>query len=290
MTQTDNNNLSNSIIEQDSDYISRRLSEVNSIILDGSSFHLEDGLESSDQLLENGSDNNDTQSQNNNINEEPQDNEQAVITTPLRLSETDDVKESSSTYEEEPLTIPQSTHSFLFTEPCTTMPFYFGLGISVMSFTCLILALVDNLQNGEIPYNVPISVRIAQYLSIVIALLMEEGKFCLVFFVHKMCSFLCVICILCLCLSTVFIHTFFIDVTIYSSLCIHTELPTGLYLLRRISRPYLASKFPEIKYSSFVCSCILRITMGYLFLINVVVILAQASGVVDIFYDVLGKF
>ena len=172
MTQTDNNNLSKSIIEQESDYISRQLSEVNSIILDGSSFHLEDGLESSDQLLdENGSDNNDTQSQNNNI-DEPQDNEQAVITTPLRLSETDDVKESSSTYEEEPLTIPQSTHSFLFTEPPTTMPFYFGLGISVMSFVCLILALVDNIENGEIPFNVPVTVRIAQYLSIVIALLM----------------------------------------------------------------------------------------------------------------------
>ena len=182
MTQTD---LSNSIIiEQDSDYISRRLSEVNSIILDGSSFHLEDGLESSDQLLENGSDN-DTQSQNNNI-DEPQDNEQAVITTPLRLSETDDIKESSSTYEEEPLTIPQSTHSFLFTEPPTTMPFYFGLGISVMSFVCLILALVDNIENGEIPFNVPVTVRIAQYLSIVIALLMEEGK---LVFVHKMYSF-----------------------------------------------------------------------------------------------------
>ena len=29
--------------------------------------------------------------------------------------------------------------------------------------------------------------------------------------------------------------------------------------------------------------------MGYLFLINVIIILAQASGVVDIFYDVLGK-
>ena len=174
MTQTDNNNLSNSIIEQDSDYISRRLSEVNSIILDGSSFHLEDGLESSDQLLENDSNNNDTQSQNN-INEPQDNNEQAVITTPLRLSETDDVKESSN-YEEEPLTIPQSTHSFLFTEPPTTLPFYFGLAISVMSFTCLILALVDNVQNGEVPFNVNVSVRIAQYLSIVIALLMEEGK------------------------------------------------------------------------------------------------------------------
>ena len=86
-------------------------------------------------------------------------------------------------------------------------------------------------------------------------------------------------------------RTLLIDNIIYSSLAsIESELPTGLYLLRRISRPYLASKFPEIKYSSFVCSCILRITMGYLFLINVVIILTQASGVVDIFYDVLGKF
>ena len=76
------------------------------------------------------------------------------------------------------------------------MPFYFGLGISVMSFVCLILALVDNVQNGSVPFNVNVSVRIAQYLSIVIALLMEEGKFCLVFFVHNMCPFLCVICIL----------------------------------------------------------------------------------------------
>lgn len=84
------------------------------------------------------------------------------------------------------------------------------------------------------------------------------------------------------------LHTHICILTIIYSPFI--ELPTGLYLLRRISRPYLASKFPEIKYSSFVCSCILRITMGYLFLINVIIILAQASGVVDIFYDVLGKF
>jgi len=95
------------------------------------------------------------------------------------------------------------------------MPFYFGFGISVMSFVCLLLALVDNVQNGEVPFNVNVSVRIAQYLSIVIALLMEEGKFCLVFFfVHKMCSFLCVCLLECIdvriprFIQRTFIHTY----------------------------------------------------------------------------------
>lgn len=166
---------SNGIIEQDSDYISRR----------ESSFNLEDGEASTsdqDELFH------DAQSQNN-IIDEPQDNEQAVITTPLRPSETDDLKESTSE-EEEPLTISQSTHSFLFTESPTSMPFYFGLGIAIMSFACLILALVDNVQHGEVPYNVPVTVRTAQYLSIIIALLMEEGERVInSFYVHKMCTF-----------------------------------------------------------------------------------------------------
>lgn len=175
---------SNSIIEQDSDYISRRLSDVNSIILNESSFNLEDGEASTSDQDESFHDH-DTQSQNN-IIDEPQDNEQAVITTPLRPSETDDLKESTSE-EEEPLTISQSTHSFLFTESPTSMPFYFGLGIAIMSFACLILALVDNVQNGEVPYNVPVTVRTAQYLSIFIALLMEEGE--RVIYIVFMCTF-----------------------------------------------------------------------------------------------------
>ena len=81
--------------------------------------------------------------------------------------------------------------------------------------------------------------RIAQYMSITIALIMEE------------------------------------------------EIPTGLFLLRRIPKAYLQREFPEISYSRFVGSCLMRITMGYLFLVNVIVILAYAEGVIDIFYDVL---
>ena len=68
---------------------------------------------------------------------------------------------------------------------------------------------------------------------------------------------------------------------------VEEEIPTGLYLLRRISQPYLHSKFPEISYSRFVWSNVLRISMGYLFLVNVLVILVRAEDVLEIFYDVL---
>ncbi|KAL7549674.1 LOW QUALITY PROTEIN: hypothetical protein ACHAWF_012944, partial [Thalassiosira exigua] len=140
---------------------------------------------------------------------------------------------------DEALTLPESTHSFLFTELVRSVPFVFGVGIAAMSYACLVLALINHLTRGSIPANVDWSVRTAQYLSILVALLMEE------------------------------------------------EIPTGLFLLKRISKPYLKSKFPEISYPKFVCSSLVRITSGYLFLINVLVVLMQADGVITIFYDCL---
>ena len=65
------------------------------------------------------------------------------------------------------------------------------------------------------------------------------------------------------------------------------EIPTGLYLLRRITKPYLKNQCPQVSYCRFVGSCVLRITMGYLFLANVIVILILAEDVIAIFYDVL---
>ena len=73
---------------------------------------------------------------------------------------------------EEVITLPESTHSFLFTEPINSLPFAFAIGIAVISYTCLALALQNNLKCGVIPSNVDISVRVAQYLSVLIALLM----------------------------------------------------------------------------------------------------------------------
>mmetsp|Transcript_37962 Transcript_37962/g.79512 ORF Transcript_37962/g.79512 Transcript_37962/m.79512 type:complete len:496 (+) Transcript_37962:298-1785(+) len=46
-------------------------------------------------------------------------------------------------------------------------------------------------------------------------------------------------------------------------------------------------KFPNRSYKRFVASAMLRIILGYIFLLNVLLILVKADGVLDIFYDVL---
>ena len=96
----------------------------------------------------------------------------------------DDSKTNGHNGEEEdakdPIQLPQSTHSLLFTAPILSLPFAFAFGILVVSICCLALAFANSLTTNEIPVNVSWSVRGAQYLSIIIALLMEEGK-CILF-------------------------------------------------------------------------------------------------------------
>ena len=147
---------------------------------------------------------------------------------------------------EEPIVLTQSTHSFLFTEPTCSLPFSFALGIVAISYTCLILALFNNIYEDNPPWNplnipvgVSLDVRVAQYLSLMIGLIMEE------------------------------------------------EIPESLYLLRMISEKTLRNKAPNLKFGKFVfCACV-RITMGYLFYFNMFIVVAQATAVIDIFFDVL---
>lgn len=75
----------------------------------------------------------------------------------------------------------QSTHSFLFTEPTFSLPFNFALVIISISYICLLLALVNVLYEDytpDNPFNVPVGVstevKIAQYLALLIGLIMEE--------------------------------------------------------------------------------------------------------------------
>ena len=117
--------------------------------------------------------------------------EQQTLVTPMGIAantdnDNHDIKQSTA--DEEALTLPESTHSFLFTEPINSIPFYFGLGIAAMSYACLILALINNLQNGDVPANVSKAVRIAQYLSILIGLLSEY----LLYMRHVCVHFLCI--------------------------------------------------------------------------------------------------
>ena len=91
----------------------------------------------------------------------------------------------------------------------------------------------------NVPVNVTLDVKVAQYLALFIGLIMEE------------------------------------------------EIPETSYLIRMISETTLHRKAPDVKFSSFVACAILRVIMGYLFILNMFVVVVQAEGVVDIFFDVL---
>jgi len=145
----------------------------------------------------------------------------------------------------DPLHLPESSHSLLFTESVWSLPFWFAAAIAALSCSCLGLAFAYNISDGTksnpfaVPVNISTSVRIAQYLSVVVALLMEE------------------------------------------------EIPTGLYLLREITEKDFRKRLSGKKYRSFVLAAVVRLLSGYFFLINVFLILIQANGVIEIFYDVM---
>ena len=72
----------------------------------------------------------------------------------------------------------QSTHSFLFTEPTCSVPFWFAMVVIAISYTCLLLALFNNLFDDyspgnplSVPVGVPFYVKIAQYLALLIGLI-----------------------------------------------------------------------------------------------------------------------
>ena len=155
----------------------------------------------------------------------------------------DESKDAQSLREQEiealdPIQLPQSTHSLLFTEPVLSVPFAFAVGIMLLSFVCLALVLIGTWMS-EIPVNVTVAVRVAQYASILVILLMEE------------------------------------------------EIPTGLYLLRMIPKQSLRAKFPQMKYRKFIMSSVVRILNGYYFILNGLLLLVNATVVIEIFYNVL---
>ena len=86
---------------------------------------------------------------------------------------------------EDPIMLTASTHSFLFTEPTCSVPFCFASVIVAISYACLVLALVNSIPifagkdwSHDNPFDVPVGVtpevRIAQYLALIIGLIMEE--------------------------------------------------------------------------------------------------------------------
>lgn len=79
----------------------------------------------------------------------------------MLISDADDTKDGDG----ELVTFPESSHSFLFTEPIKSVPFFCSLLIAGLSYACLIIALVDNTKSISVPENVSSSVRAAQYMG-----------------------------------------------------------------------------------------------------------------------------
>ena len=81
------------------------------------------------------------------------------------------VTRRSTIHLKETLMLPQSTHSLLFTGSVVSLPFAFAFSIVIVSYSCLALALVNNLLGGypgnimNVPVAVVPSVRGAQYLG-----------------------------------------------------------------------------------------------------------------------------
>jgi len=74
---------------------------------------------------------------------------------------------------------------------------------------------------------------------------------------------------------------------IFVGVLMEEEIGQGLILLRAISRGSFRHSYPHLSYTRFVLCCILRITFGYLFLLNLFVTIVQADDVITIFFDVL---
>ena len=78
--------------------------------------------------------------------------------------------------------LPESTYSLLMTEKVLSIPFGVGIVASFLSLFALILALKNELDNGEegnilgLPAGVPSEVRMAQYLGLIIGVLVSRFR------------------------------------------------------------------------------------------------------------------
>jgi len=140
--------------------------------------------------------------------------------------------------------LPESTYTLLIAEKVMSVSFTVGLVASAISLMSLIIVLVNELDNGTddnpfgLPAGVSPQVRMAQFLGVIIGVLMEE------------------------------------------------EIPIGLESLGKGLKQdnSLGGGYDMRK---IVFSSILRLTIGYLFLLCLFLTVIQESDVLDIFFDVL---
>lgn len=98
---------------------------------------------------------------NENGQETPPQTINTVAEMGMLINGTDDAKDGGGNE----INFPESSHSFLFTEPVKSIPFVFSLLIASMTYACLCIALFDNVSNKDVPVNVSSCVRAAQYMG-----------------------------------------------------------------------------------------------------------------------------
>mmetsp|Transcript_21523 Transcript_21523/g.45518 ORF Transcript_21523/g.45518 Transcript_21523/m.45518 type:complete len:402 (+) Transcript_21523:104-1309(+) len=141
--------------------------------------------------------------------------------------------------------LPKSTFTWFITESVFSMPFFAAFLATGMSVTSLVIVLINELSNSSdaspwgLPAGVDTEVRIAQYLGIIIGVLMEE------------------------------------------------EIPLGLELIGQCIEQHFILGRRRFDPAKVIISSLLRMAVGYLFLLCLFFAVLQESDALNIFFDVL---
>ena len=86
----------------------------------------------------------------------------APVTSPLSMNSAPVVDNSDIfSASGEPVQLPQSTHTLIFTQPVCSLPFIFAVGVVALSYSCLFLAgfnIVEADSSDDNPLNIPANV------------------------------------------------------------------------------------------------------------------------------------
>jgi len=159
--------------------------------------------------------------------------------------EKDDETETKSVDDDGTYELPESTYTLMITENICSLSFLAAIVACAIAIFSLVIVLINELDNGDednplgLPAGVTREVRMAQFLGVIIGVLMEE------------------------------------------------EIPLGLEILAHALVAQRTANSRKYSFNRIVLSSILRLCVGYLFLLSLFLTVIQESDVLDIFFDVL---
>jgi len=159
--------------------------------------------------------------------------------------EKDDETETKSVDDDGTYELPESTYTLMITENICSLSFLAAIVACTIAIFSLVIVLINELDNGDednplgLPAGVTREVRMAQFLGVIIGVLMEE------------------------------------------------EIPLGLEILAHALVAQRTANSRKYSFNRIVLSSILRLCVGYLFLLSLFLTVIQESDVLDIFFDVL---